>query len=386
MVAAFIAIAWANSPWRTAYADLWRIPIGFNFGPFGFEHHLDFWISDGLMTVFFFVVGLEIRRGIYSGELSDRHRAGLPLLAAIGGMLLPALMYLVLNFGRASQVGWAIPMATDIAFAVGALALLGRRVPPAMRIVLLALAVIDDIGAILVVASFYSGSLAATGVAIVALGISAVFLMRGIGIASRLAYIAPGIVIWAGTYCAGIHPSLSGVIVGLLTPVKPSRVVEFPDNSKERVTTLPRPNTKMASPAERLQNALHGWVAFGIMPLFALANAGVPISDIDFAGDAKWAFLGVLSGLTIGKPLGIVLLSWLAGWSGLIALPADVGWRHVAIIGMTGGIGFTMALFMAELAFDPGPLLEATKLAILCGSVFAGILSLLAGRCVLRSP
>jgi NhaA family Na+:H+ antiporter len=159
--------------------------------------------------------------------------------------------------------------------------------------------------------------------------------------------------------------------------------VEFPDDTKGRVT-LAHSNPKIAAPAERLQNALHTWVAFGIMPLFALANAGVPVGDVDFAGDAKWAFLGVLSGLAIGKPLGISLLSWSAGWSGLIALPADVGWRHVAVLGVTGGIGFTMALFIAQLAFDPGPLLEATKLAILCGSVFAGILSLLAGRFVLR--
>jgi NhaA family Na+:H+ antiporter len=281
MVAAFAALAWANSPWRTVYADLWRIPIGFNFGPLSFERHLDFWISDGLMTVFCFVVGLEIRREIYSGELSDRHRAGLPLVAAVGGMLLPALIFLTLNFDRVSQVGWAIPVATDIAFAVG----LGTRVPPAMRIVL-ALALIDDIGAILVIVSFYSASLTAIGFAIVALGISAVFVMRGMGIALCLAYIAPGIVIWVGTYCAGIHPSLSGVIVGLLTPVKPLGVVEFPDNSKERVT-LAHSKLETASPAERLQNTLHGWVAFGIMPLFALANAGVPISDVDFAGDAK---------------------------------------------------------------------------------------------------
>jgi NhaA family Na+:H+ antiporter len=275
-------------------------------------------------------------------------------------------------------------MATDIAFAVGVLALLGKRVPPVMRTLLLALAVIDDIGAIVVIASFYSSSLAAIGFVIVAAGISAVFVMRALCIASPLAYIAPGIVIWAGTYCAGIHPGISGVILGLLTPAKPPAVKEYATDTKEHLS-LVYPNRKSVSPAERLENALHPWVAFGIMPLFAFANAGVPIADVDLTGDAKWAFLGVLCGLTIGKPVGIVLFSWLAGRSALIPLPTNVGWNHFAVIGVTGGIGFTMALFINQLAFGAGPLLEATKLAILCGSGFAGILSLVVGHKVLRS-
>src|SRR5688572_11526212 len=192
MIAAMAALVWANSPWRMSYADLWHIPIGFRFGSVAFERDLHFWINDGLMTIFFFVVGLEIRREIHAGELSDVRRAALPLAAAVGGMMLPALIFLALNVGRSSVSGWAVPMATDIAFAVGALALLGKRVAPALRILLLALAVIDDIGAIVVIALFYSPGLAALGFAVLGLGIMGTFAMQIIGVRSPLAYVAPG--------------------------------------------------------------------------------------------------------------------------------------------------------------------------------------------------
>jgi NhaA family Na+:H+ antiporter len=356
MTAAVIALVWANSPWQTVYLGFWHTPIGLRFGSPLFERDLRFWINDGLMTVFFFVVGLEVRREIHSGELSEGRRAALPLAAAVGGMIVPALIFLALNAGRGSAAGWAVPMATDIAFAVGALALLGKRVAPALRILLLALAVIDDIGAIVVIALFYSTNIVATGFAILILGILVTFVFQFLGVRSPLAYIIPGVITWAGAYYAGIHPTLAGVIMGLMTPV---------------------------SSAERLQHLLHGWVAFGIMPLFAFANAGVPLGQVRFAGDAWWLFCGVLLALAIGKPVGIVTVSWLAVRLRWAALPNGVHWPHVAVVGMVGGIGFTMALFIAQLAFPEGSLLETSKLAILCGSVLAGALSLFAGHRIL---
>jgi NhaA family Na+:H+ antiporter len=352
MIAAAVALAWANSPWHELYERLWHFPIGGELGDFQLERDLHFWINDGLMTIFFFVVGLEIRREMHAGELSEIRRAALPVAAAIGGMLVPAVIFASLNGNRASSVGWAIPMATDIAFAVGVLALLGPRVAPALRIFLLALAVIDDVGAILVIALFYSSELVPLGFAVLSFGILLAVVLRGLGVRSALAYIPSGIIVWAGAYISGIHPTLAGVLLGLMTPVRP---------------------------VERLLHNLHGWVAYGIMPLFAFSNAGVRIGQISFSGDGLWIFLGVALGLMFGKPIGIVTVSWLAVRSGAAVLPRGIGWSAVAVVGMVGGIGFTMALFVANLAFPSGPSLEISKLAILSGSVLSGIAALLAG-------
>ncbi len=403
MIAAIAALVWANSPWRTAYVNLWHTPIGITLGSFVFERDIHFWINDGLMTVFFFVVGLEIRREIHGGELSEVRRAALPLAAALGGMLVPAMIFLALNAGRTSASGWAVPMATDIAFAVGALALLGKRVAPALRILLLALAVIDDVGAILVIAVFYSTGLAALGFLILGLGIAVTFVMQILGVRSPLAYVLPAIIVWAGAYFGGIHPTLAGVIVGFMTPARAwYGAARFLDQTEAGVQslrskgiqddrvllphldTLQIANREAVSPVERLQHLLHGWVAFGIMPLFAFANSGVPMGQISFEGDALWVFLGVAIGLTVGKPLGILAVSWLAVRSRAATLPGGVQWSHVSIVGIVGGIGFTMALFIAQLAFPPGPLLETAKLAILCGSGLAGVISLFAGYRILK--
>lgn len=398
MLAAFIALTWANSTWHAWFEGLWHIPIGVRWGTFTFERDLHFWINDGLMTIFFFVVGLEIRREMHAGELSELRRAALPLAAALGGMLVPALIFLALNAGRPSAVGWAVPMATDIAFAVGALALLGKRVAPALRILLLALAVIDDVGAIVVIAVFYSSELNWIGFAVLGLGVALILVLQMVGVRSSAAYIVPGTTIWAGAYMAGIHPTLAGVVVGMLTPVKawygPQRFLEQTESRirslrsrgvRDQQEILPHldrlqvANREAVSPVERLQHLLHGWVAFGIMPLFAFANAGVRLGDISLAGDALWVFLGVSIGLMAGKPLGILALSWIAARSGLAALPHGVGWPHVSVVGIVGGIGFTMALFIAQLAFPPGPLLETAKLAILTGSAMAAVVSCIAG-------
>lgn len=405
VIAALIALLWANSPFSASYAALWHTPLGLRIGPFAFERDLHFWINDGLMTVFFFVVGLEIRREVHHGELSDLRRAALPIAAAVGGMVVPALIYLSLNRGHDSARGWGVPMATDIAFAVGALTLLGKRVVPAQRILLLALAIIDDVGAILVIAFFYSSGISVPGLAVAAAGVGGILGLQALGTRSPWAYVLPAIVLWAGAYVSGVHPTLAGVIVGLLTPAQawlgPKGFVERVEENLEPIRESVAPSEhallphldavnqarrEAVSPVERLQHALHGWVAFGIMPLFALANSGVPLGNASLAGDGLFVLLGVTAGLVLGKPIGIVAFSWLLVRSGFSRLPAGVDWRRVGIVGSVGGIGFTMSLFIAQLAFPPGPLLEVAKIAILAASAAAAVLSLLAGRLLTGLP
>ncbi len=400
LAAAAVALVWANSPWSASYAGLWHTPIGLRLGAFHFERDLHFWINDGLMAIFFFAVGLEIRREMHDGALSDARRAALPLLAALGGMLAPAAIYLGFNGAGPAQRGWGIPMATDIAFAVGVLTLLGPRVAPALRILLLAIAVIDDIGAILVIALFYSSGIQAAGMAVMAAGIAAVFALRAIGVRPPAAYLAPALVVWGGAYAGGIHPTLAGVALGLMTPVQAwlgrrdfaaealQRVAAARDAGAshellQHLDALERARQEAAAPAERLLHALHPWVAFGIMPLFALANAGVPLGGASFQGSGLAVFSGVAVGLVLGKLLGILALSWLAVRLGVAVLPSGVGWTGVAVVGLVGGIGFTMALFVAGLALPPGELLETAKLAVLGASGAAALLAGVAGRLLL---
>jgi NhaA family Na+:H+ antiporter len=404
LVAAALALVWANSPWGDAYFALWRQPIGFQIGSFVLSRDLHFWINDGLMTIFFFVVGLEIRHEIHSGELSDARRAALPLTAAIGGMLAPAAIFLALNLGHGSARGWGIPMATDIAFAVGVLALLGKRVPAGLRILLLALAVIDDVGSILVIGLFYSSHFVASGAVVATCGLATILLLQSLGVRSPWAYLPAAVVVWTGIYVTGTHPALAGVVVGLVTPVRAwfgtERFVERAHSSLSallergretdhatwmHLEDIDRARREAVSPVDRLQHALHGWVAYGVMPLFALANAGVPLRGISFAGPSLFVFLGVAAGLAIGKPIGIVGLSWLAVRFGLARLPDGGTWRQMALVGLVGGIGFTMSLFIAKLAFASGPLLETAKLAIVVASACAALLGFILGRAVLRS-
>jgi NhaA family Na+:H+ antiporter len=367
IAATLIALAWANSPWSASYHALWHIDVSLAFGPWQFARPLHFWVNDGLMTIFFLVVGLEIRRDMHDGELSDLRRAALPLIAALGGMLAPAAIYAALNAGRSGIHGWGIPVATDIAFAVGVLTLLSRRVVPALRIMLLALAVIDDIGAIVVIALFYSAGIAPGGLAIAAAGVAAVALLKGIGVRNAAIYVVPGIAVWAGLYAAGIHPSLAGVVLGLLTPVRAWSAAE----GREPV-----------SPAAGVQHRLHPWVAYGIMPVFALANAGVALGGASLSGDACFVFLGVSLGLFIGKPVGILLACLLARrWT---TPPTGVTAGGLATLGTVAGIGFTMSLFVAQLAFKPGPMLETAKTAVLTGSLAAALVGYGLGRAILR--
>ena len=378
-----------------SYEALWHAPLGLTLGPWSIERPLHFWVNDGLMTIFFFVVGLEIRREIYEGELASARKAALPLFAAVGGMLAPAAIFAALNAGRPTAAGWAIPVATDIAFAVGVLTVLGSRIPTAWRVLLLALAVVDDIGAIAVITAFYSGGLSVGGLGLAGLGLAAVLIRRAVGGRAALIYAAPGAVVWAGLLAAGIHPTLAGVALGLLAPVRPwlgpagfaeataAHLEDLPEDDRHellaRLDQVERARREAVSPVERLIHALHPWVAFGVMPLFALANAGVPLGGIALGGDATWLFAGIAAGLVLGKPLGIAAASLGASRLGLAERPAELSRRGVVLVGIVGGIGFTMSLFIAQLAFPPGPLLDAAKLAILVGSGTAMAAGLVVG-------
>ncbi len=383
LTATVAALIWANV-WTASYDVLWHTPIGGRVGPWMVERPLHFWVNDGLMTVFFLVVGLEIRREIFEGELARLRNAALPLAAAVGGMLMPAIIFATLNAGRDSAAGWAVPMATDIAFAVGILTLLGSRVPPALRVLLLALAVIDDIGAIIVIALFYSAGIALEGIVLVGVGVTLALTFRAAGVRAPLLYVAPGVVVWAGLLVSGIHPTIGGVVLGLLTPVRPwfgpsgfaattqAQLEQLPaDDRIALLSSLDRINEarqEAVSPVERLIHALHPWVAFVVMPVFALANAGVVLGGASLSGDSLWLFIGIVAGLVLGKPLGIAAFSLGASKVRVAARADDVSKRGVLLVGLVGGIGFTMSLFIAQLAFPPGSLLDTAKLAILVGS------------------
>jgi Na+:H+ antiporter, NhaA family len=369
LAAAALAVAWANSPWRGAYQALWRLSLHSAVLGFLPAHDLHFLVNDALMTFFFLVVGLELRRELARGELRDPRVATLPVLAAIGGVVVPALIYLLLNAAPPARHGWAIPTATDIAFAVAVLSLM-RGVPPALRLLLLTLAIVDDIIAILIIAVFYSSGIAPGGLAIAAAGVAAVLLLQRLGVGRMLAYVAPGGVIWLGMLQAGVHPALAGVLLGLLTPAR----VDFGWVRRSAA----RPEAARGAPLERAEALLHPYVAFGIMPLFAFANAGVTFRGVSLAGVAPAGVTGgIILGLALGKPLGIVLTAVLAVRARLCALPAGVGWPALAVLGCLGGIGFTMSIFIANLAFADTPLLDAAKLAVLSGSALAAALSFL---------
>ncbi|HXG28713.1 MAG TPA: Na+/H+ antiporter NhaA [Nevskiales bacterium] len=385
----------ANSSWSGQFLAFWKTPLGFSIGSYEVNHSLKHWINDGLMVIFFFVVGLEVKRELAVGELRSLRLAALPVAAALGGMLAPATLYLALQWGEPGMRGWAIPMATDIAFVVGCLALLGERVPHSLRILLLSLAIVDDIGAILVIAIGYTDSLNLRAMGFGLAGIAVVMLMARLGVRSVLLYTVVGIGIWFAFHESGVHATIAGVILGLLTPVRPwidqnllvrytHRLGDFlhgdsapePDARHALLRSMERAARETLSPLERIEATLHPWVGFVVMPLFAFANAGVVIEPAAFRDAIA---LAVAAGLVIGKPVGIVLLSWLAVRLGLAALPAGVGWGALAAGGVLAGIGFTMALFIAGLAFE-GTQLDAAKIGVLAASALcatAGMLMLL---------
>ncbi len=400
LFAAVTALIWANSPWGESYAHLWETKVTIGAPGFGLTESLHHWINDGLMAVFFFVVGLEIKREILVGELASVRQAALPLFAALGGMVVPALVFLVFTVGTPDVRGWGVPMATDIAFALGIAALLGSRVPTSLKIFLAALAIVDDIGAVLVIALFYTASIQAMAL-LVAAGVMVVLIGFNVaGVRSSVPYFLLGAVLWVAFLKSGVHATIAGVLLALTIPAS-TRIdgEEFIDeardhlnafdaaceNDPEEFSTTQRHQEpifaledtakRAQSPLLRLEHKLHGMVAFLIMPIFALANAGVAFSGgsaTSAIGDR--AVLGIFAGLVLGKPLGIVLFSWFAVRFRLADLPFGADWRHVAGMGALGGIGFTMALFIAALAFGEGDKLEAAKIGILAGSLVAGLL------------
>lgn len=402
LAVAAAALVWANSPWHQSYTSLWHTQVGFAVGEFSFFRSLEWVVNDGLMVIFFFVVGMEIRREIHHGELSEWRRAAMPVLAALGGMLVPASLYLAVAGAPATRDGWGVPMATDIAFALGVLTLLGKRVPPALRVLLLAVAVIDDLGAIIVIALFYSESFALRGLLIATAGFGGILLMQAFGMRSKLAYIPPAVTAWAGVYIAGVHPTIAGVLVGVVTPVRAWLGTEgFITGVQSQLARLSAPGAQgmsdhdwaeslrrvdvirreAMSPAESLIQTLHPWVAFGIMPVFALANAGVRVTGNNPIN--LTVAVAVTLGLIIGKPLGVFCAAWLAVRSGVGALPRGIGNRHLLVLGTVAGVGFTMALFIAQLAFRDGDLLASGKLGILCASAIAGLAAWAMGRWLL---
>lgn len=364
LVAAVVAaLVWVNSPWDAGYDRLWSTPLVLHLGGLTIGSDLAFWISSGLMTFFFLVVGLEIKREVTVGELRRPKAVVLPAIAAIGGMVVPALLYLAVARGGTTGRGWGVPIATDIALALGALALAARHAPAALKPLLLTLAIVDDIGAIAVIAVFYSHGGRPTALAAALLVVAAVIVLERLGVRASWIFVALGVLLWIACDQAGIHPTIAGVVMGLLTPVHP----------------LPR---EEVAPLARTEHLLLPWTSFVIVPLFALSSAGVRLSPTAIsAAFGSVVAIGVFVGLVVGKPIGVVGASLLARRSGVGEAPADVGTRALVGLGATAGIGFTVGLFIAGLAFATEPLLLAeAKIALLFASAVAGAL----GYAVLR--
>lgn len=403
LIAAAIALTWANSPWAESYFATWHAPLALTLGPWNWSTDLHFFVNDVLMTIFFLVVGMEIRREMHNGALADVRQALLPIIAALGGVVVPALIYVAMaGSDKILLNGWAIPTATDIAFAVGVLALLGKSIPGALRIFLLALAIIDDIVAVLIIAFFYSGGLDYSGFGVALVGLLLVLLLNRMGVASAWAYVLPGAILWLGLLQTGAHPTLAGVVLGLMTPVAMRPAQQHHLDVAQQALTRIRLQAQQGQfeaevlhhelriansaqrdllpPVFRLPIQLHPWVAFGVMPIFALANAGVQFDGMDLsASGPQTVALGVLLALVLGKPIGVFAATFLAVKSGACTLPAGVNWRGVVLVGLLAGIGFTMAIFVGGLAFGDAALLGAAKLGILGASATAAIVGLAYG-------
>ena len=388
-----VSLALANSPLGEGFIKFWKTQVGFSLGGYDVIHPLYHWINDGLMAIFFFVIGLEVKREMVLGELRDLRRAALPIAAALGGMIVPAGVYLAMQWGQPAARGWGIPMATDIAFVVGCMALLGPKVPHSLRVMLLSLAIVDDIGAILVIAIGYTDSINFLALGLGATGVVLVVVLTRLGVRSVGVYTILGTLVWFAVHESGIHATIAGVILGLLTPAhrwvspglfgsildKAGRVFDGEDLSKTSEYTVLRhmetASREAISPLERLETGLHPWVGFVIMPLFALANACVPI-DVSYVTSP--VALAIAAGLLIGKPLGIVGASYGAVKLGWARIPDGVTWKMITAGGFLAGIGFTMAMFIAGLAMkgNLAEWLDPAKIGILCGSVLAAVIGM----------
>jgi NhaA family Na+:H+ antiporter len=403
LACAVVALLWANSPWSGAYADLWGTRLTVGVGDRALSKPLQLWVNDALMAIFFFVVGLEIKREVLVGELATPRRAALPAAAALGGAVVPALIYAAVNAGGPGSSGWGVPMATDIAFALGVLALVGSRVPVALRIFLAALAIVDDLMAVLVIAVFYTADVDLGSLGLAAGLLAVLVLANRLGVYQPAVYGLIGVGVWLAVLQSGVHATVAGVLLAMTIPARTRMDPDaFVDRSRavladferaggrgagvlttgrrqEAVLEIESAVAAVQAPLQRLEHALHPWVAYAIMPLFALANAGVAFGGGD--GFEGRIVLGIVLGLVVGKQVGITLAAWLAVRSGLAVLPEGVGWRHIYGVAWVAGIGFTMSLFIANLAFAEAALLDSAKIGVLVASTIAGAVGFL----VLRS-
>ena len=373
MVAAVLALVVANSPLSSAYEALLDVPVQVRVGALDIAKPLILWINDGLMAVFFLLVGMELKREVVEGHLSSLRQASLPAFAALGGMLAPAAIYLALNRGdAAARSGWAIPMATDIAFALGVVALLGSRVPASLKALLLSIAIFDDLGAIVVIAAFYTEKLSVASLVVAAIVILGLAALNRSGVMRPGAYLVLGVPLWVAMLKSGVHATLAGVVVALCIPLR----------GREGA------GEASSSPLRHLEHALHPWVAFGVLPIFAFANAGVPLAGLSPSDALHPVPLGIMAGLFLGKPVGILLLCFVAVRLRLAVLPDGVGWGPVAATGLLCGIGFTMSLFIASLAFEQGGAgpQGLDRLGILVGSLASGVGGYLALRAATTPP
>ena len=392
---AILALIWANSPWAGAYGQMLGVPLGISLGEQALRLDLRHWINDGLMAIFFFGVGLEIKREFLVGELAERRKAMLPIVAAVGGMVVPALIYAGFNFNGAGAKGWGIPMATDIAFALGALALLGSRIPEALKVFLVALAIVDDLGALLVIAIFYIASIEWRGVALIAALLLALWVANRIGARRGSIYLLLGLGLWAAFFVSGLHATLAGVLTALFVPARvriapgalPQVIHRGADDIQaqalesepdamdpDRVAIIGAIGGSLeaaTAPLQRFERTVQPWVTYGILPAFGLFNAGVAIDATVLRTLPTAVPLGIMLGLVLGKSVGIGLASWLAVTAGLAALPDGSTWRQLIGTAFLAGIGFTMALFISGLAFAGTHFEREAQLAIVIGSVLA---------------
>jgi NhaA family Na+:H+ antiporter len=397
IVCMLVALAWANSPWWESYHHFWETPLSVGVGPYRLSYSIHHWINDGLMAVFFFLVGLEIKREMLIGQLSSVKRAALPIAAAFGGMVVPALIYAALNAGTPGGKGWGIPMATDIAFALGVLALLGPRAPLSLKVFLAALAIVDDIGAVLVIALFYTKGVSWTALALAGVFLLGMLVLNRLGARHPGAYLLFGVALWVAFLQSGIHATISGVLAAMAIPARTridteeflergralmrdfdaagveDRSVLTNHDQQAVIQSLEDACEEAQAPLQRIEHDLQLWVAFLIVPLFALANAGVHLTGDFGAAFTHPVTLGVILGLVVGKPIGITFFSWLAVRIGVAAMPAGVTWRALHGVSWLGGIGFTMSLFIATLAFTDGTLVTEAKIGILTASLVAGV-------------
>lgn len=394
LAGALIALIWANSPWDQEYFDLWNTKLAIDLNIITIKESLGHAVNDGLMAIFFFVVGMEIKRELVHGELATPRQAALPVAAAIGGMVVPAAIYAAWNFGGDGAKGWGIPMATDIAFAIGVLSVLGRRAPFSLKVFLLALAVADDLGAITVIALFYTEQIAlGPSLWAIALLVAIAALNRG-GVRAVEVYVALGICFWVAVLKSGIHATVAGVVLAMLTPSKPYYAIgefeeEIPglldryreamaagdhDAAQQLLAQIEMLTQGTESPLDRLEHRLAPWSSYVIVPIFALANAGVALSSDMISGAlSSPVTIGVVMGLVVGKPIGVLAAAWLAVRLGLAEFPRGVSASHMVGIGLLAGIGFTVSLFVNGLAFDDPALLDEGKVGILAASTFAGV-------------